>query len=785
VARAPHAGRPLLHAFLVLSAGAAVGDGLSRESAWTLLGLAALLLGLALRTRGASMARLALAGAGLSVAAAAAAAEGIAYDSASLRRWIARHDGSERPVRLEGLVSRDVGGIDQRPRLVLEVDRLTSGELTRRLSGRVRVLVGGLAPMPDLVAGERVSLWAQLALPRGFGTPGSFDAAAQARREAVHATGFCKGALLVARAGGAPGWITRLRRRARSVLESSMPPGPEAGLVRAMVLGDRTGVDRDTAEAFRIAGTYHVLALSGAQVALVAGVLLFGLRRLRAGPAAAGVFVSFVIVLYAIFVGGDVPVARAAVMAVVMLLGRCLDLDSDLANLLGLAGSLLLLWRPSAIGDIGFQLSFAATLGILLFASPIVARFRPLPLALHLGLAASIAAQVTLAPLLAFHFHRLAPAALLLNLAAGPLAGAVLLAGFAVLAGSWLSPPAVALLGDLAWVAAHALLRSGELVRSFPALDVRVPTPSAWAVALFVAGLLALSRARSSRQGLVLLSTGLALLLGRGREPGDGRLRLTVLDVGQGDSHVLRSPQGRVFLVDTGMASERFDAGEAVVAPYLWSRGVRRIDRLVLTHADADHVGGTGFLVRNFRVGEVWESVAPRRDPSYADLDRVLRGGRARRLAVSRGVSLDWDGVAIRVEGPRPAGAPPARVRNDDSLVLSVRLGRVSFLLTGDIEETGEAALGGIEAAVLKVPHHGSRTSSSAVFLAETSPRVAVVSVGSRSPFGHPDPEVIRRYARAGIRLYRTDRDGAVDVSTDGDRIWVGSFRGGREERVR
>jgi competence protein ComEC len=238
-------------------------------------------------------------------------------------------------------------------------------------------------------------------------------------------------------------------------------------------------------------------------------------------------------------------------------------------------------------------------------------------------------------------------------------------------------------------------------------------------------------------------------------------------------------------MVDAGGAFDaRFDIGEAVVGPYLWSEGWRHIEALVLTHAHPDHVGGVPFLLRAFDLRSTWEGPAPVHDRGYADLDAALRAEGIERRTVRRGVRDDWDGVAVEVVGPRPSGRRSWTTRNDDSVVLSLRWGKVTFLLTGDIEAAGENALGAVSAQVLKVPHHGSRSSSTPRFLAAVSPRFALVSVGHRNRFGHPHPTVVERYARAGVWLLRTDRDGTITVSTDGDRVFVRTFRGG-EQTVR
>jgi competence protein ComEC len=723
----------------------------------------------------------------------AAAIEKAAYERAAIGAWICADAAGEAPVRVSGTAAADGLPAHGRRLLLVDVETLTIGGAELRLPGRVRVEVAGTAPPEgaarfEVMDGDRVSVWATLRPPRGFGNPGSFDAVAHARRQGVHGFGYCKSGRLVALLGPGDSGVmraaaARARQWARRAFEAHMLPGPEQGLARAMVLGDRSGLDDDTAEAFRVAGTYHILAISGAQVALVAGMLALVLARVGTSPAVPALLVPAALAFYAQLVGGDAPVVRAAVMAGVLVVGRALDLDADLGNLLGLAALALLVHRPSAIADIGFQLSFAATLGILLLTPVFVERLPRLPLRLELALAASLAAQTAITPLLAFHFNRLAPAALGLNLVAVPLSAVVLVTGALVLVAALLAPPLASAMGDVAWIAAHGLLVSGEPGR-WPLLDVRAPAPGAAAVAVYLAGLVFLHR-RRLLGSLPFLTLGVVLFV---RGPGavaDGRLALTVLDVGQGDCLVMRSPRGRVWLVDAaGGFDDRFDVGEAVVGPYLWAQGLRRVEGLVVTHAHPDHIGGVPFLLRSFALGEVWEGVAPRRDRGYAALDAALKAGRASRRTVARGVATEWDGVEMRTAWPDPSGPPPWATRNDDSVVLYVRYGAVRFLLTGDIEEGAESRLDPARAPVLKVPHHGSRSSSGEGFIAAVGPRLAVVSAGYRNRFGHPHPAVVDRLMAAGARLYRTDRDGAVTVSTDGTSIWVKTFRDGQEARM-
>jgi competence protein ComEC len=772
--------RPLLLLAAAFALGSLLGGDLGAREAAVLLTFSGFVLAAAL-IRFSALSTAGVVAAAVGIGAAGAGVEVAAYERQPLGAWLARGEDPA-PRLIEGLAFGDAR--DSPDRFSLVVDK-KEGAVP---GGRVRVEIGGLAARPEVLDGDRVRLFATLRRPRGFHNPGAFDAVAAARHEGIVATGYCKSPKLVSVLGrGGVGLLrdiaARGRSAARAVFRRSIAPGPEEGMVRAMVLGDRTGVAPETAEAFRAAGTFHVLALSGTQVALLAGLLVAALRLARASPLTLAVIASLGVGFYSMFVGGDVPVVRAALMTVVVVMGKALDLDADLANLLGLAALLLLAHRPSNIADVGFQLSFGATLGLLLLTAPILEWLPRLPLRVDAALAGSLAAQIALLPLLAAQFHRMTPAALVLNLVAVPLSSGVLLAGFGLLAVAW-SPLLASWAGALAWAFSHALLRSCEPASWLPGLDPRLATPPTLAVLVYAAGVASLLKRGSRAKSLALLAGG---LLGMLAPPGvgDGRLRLTVLDVGQGDGLVVRSPKGRVRLVDAGGSyNSRFDIGEAVVGPYLWSQGIVRLDSVLATHAHPDHVGGIPAILRGFSVGEVVEGPAPRHDPVYDALDAILTSARVPRRSVARGASEVWDGVLVRVVGPTPGGSRPWRTRNDDSVALELVLGDVHFLLTGDVEARGEARLPARRAQVLKVPHHGSRSSSTPEFVRRVAPRVALVSAGFRNRFGHPDPGVMARYREWGIAL-STSEEGALTVSTDGQHIWVETYEGVHEERLR
>ena len=265
---------------------------------------------------------------------------------------------------------------------------------------------------------------------------------------------------------------------------------------------------------------------------------------------------------------------------------------------------------------------------------------------------------------------------------------------------------------------------------------------------------------------------------------GDGLLHVTFLDVGQGDSVLVRFPRGSTMLVDAGglVGSPRFDIGDRVVAPVLRERGIRRLDYVVLTHGDPDHIGGAAAVVREFRPREVWEGVPVPRFEPLAALRVQAQAVRAHWRNVYRGDQLSVDGVDVEAKHPAPADWERQEVRNDDSIVLDVRWRDVSVLLTGDIgrevEHAFEDEMPSAALRVLKVPHHGSLTSSSAEFLQTLQPQIAVFSAGRANHFGHPAPHVLERYRNIGAAIFRTDEDGAITLHTDGHSIDVHTFTG-------
>jgi competence protein ComEC len=428
-------------------------------------------------------------------------------------------------------------------------------------------------------------------------------------------------------------------------------------------------------------------------------------------------------------------------------------------NSLALAGLAILAVRPGDLFDPGFQLSFAATLGIVA---------APLPRGAILGaLGASAAAQLVVLPITLSHFNQFSTIGVVANLGVVPLAGIATVVGLAAVGLSFVSHAIAAVGFDAVWPVLLAIRGVVRLAATVPGAVVHLPAPGWLAVTCYVAGfaLLLVWHGRRDRRLLSLGVTALVCAVGVAAwplmRPVDGLLRLTVLDVGQGDAIVVELPDGRTVLVDAGPGGPmRLDTGERIVAPFLWNRGILRLAGLAVTHDDGDHAGGAAAIRRLFTIAEEWTSANP---PPV--------GRRFGRAEIT----------------PLPPAAAPAGRKNDGALVLRVEMGLASFLLASDIGAPRERELTAagthLVSTVLKVAHHGSRSSTSAELVRAVGPRLAAISVGARNPYGHPDAGVMARLAAAGARVYRTDRDGALIFETDGATLTVTSWATRRIDR--
>jgi competence protein ComEC len=612
-------------------------------------------------------------------------------------------------------------------------------------------------------AGERWRFTLRLRRPHGHANPHGFDYEAWLLERGIGATGYVRYGrnAYPEKLGERNSFfdrIEKLRESVRDRFKRVLGETPAGGILAALAVGDQRSIASEEWRLFNRTGVTHLMSISGLHVTLISGLfawlasflwrrsplLLLRLPARKAGAAAAIAGA----LCYTLIAGFAVPAQRTFWMVTVVALALWSGRIASPERTLALALAAVLLFDPWAALSAGFWLSFGAVALIFVAANEddsILRQWLRVQWAITLGLA----------PAALFLFSQVS--------IVGPLANAVAIPMVSVIVTPLVLVAAIlpwdALLELAAWLM-QWLLHFLEWCASLPAATWQQHAPSLWSLLLALGGVLWLLAPR----GVPWRATGLALMLPAvalpAPAPAAGTAWITTLDVGQGLAVLVRTAN-HSLLYDAGPAfGNDADSGERIIAPYLRAAGIERLEAMIVTHNDSDHAGGAASVLENFEVASLLSSL----DANHPLLPLARA---ARRCAT--GEAWTWDGV--RFELLHPAG-PDARARksNDLSCVLKVTAGASSMLLTGDIEAPAETQLlqrapGALRADVLLVPHHGSRTSSSAEFLAAVRPAAAVVPVGYRNRFRHPNAEVLERYAFMNTRIYRTDRDGAVTVS--------------------
>jgi competence protein ComEC len=669
----------------------------------------------------------------------------------------------------------------------------------RKIPGPVRArLYGG---PQHLGRGDVVEIVAQLAPVRLFHDQGLPDPTPRAARQGSLLSGMVLSLSVIHRGSGWRRIIDTARAHARRRIDATFAPAA-APMARALVLGENDLDPRDD-EAFRKSGLAHMLAVSGthlvfAVVALVAvfGFVLVRFERLAARievarlAAAAGVLLALV---YADFAGGSGSAWRAAWMLAAAFTARALGRRARAGRVL--AASLLIgaLSDPLAAFDISFLLSAAATVGLIVIGQPLAARcmrlqFKPLRY-LALSAAATSSAMLPCAPLLALISPTLTAAGIAANVVAAPFGEAAALP--LCLAHAVLSPFPVLERGT-ALVASGALLvvkRVAHLSADARWLAFHVPPPDAWQLAVLVVGGVAVALGGRFR-GLWALSMAAALLvlelaIRRAGRP-LGELRVTAVDVGQGDCTLVDLPDGQLMLVDGGgFVGSPVDPGKSVILPLLRARRRSRVDIVVLTHPHPDHFTGLASALPELAVGQFWDDGQGQDEGAGATYAGLVAGLRRRRVPILRppqlcGRVLHFGGATLQPLAPCPDYTPHIGA-NNNSIVLRIAYGRRAVMLMGDAEAPEEAKIlakhpRGLRADLLKVGHHGSRTSSTPALLRAVRPALASISSGVRNRYGHPHGVTLEKLAAAHIRALRLDRVGSVTFETDGSTLGARTF---------
>ena len=652
-----------------------------------------------------------------------------------------------------------------------------------------------------------------------------------------------------------------------------------SGVVSAAIAGDRHFLDKQTSDLFREGGTFHILVISGLHITFLGGILIWLLGLVSKNRLLHLFGVGAVIWLFALTVGGEVPVIRAAIMLTVFLLARTFYRPGTGANAFALTLVVLLIWRPADLFEASFQLTTVSVAAILLIAIPLLTKFRkigewhlsagsPFPPNVSLPLKrlaetiywnntiweigqsgqiwkallrkqpfttfftnrlprkitariieavfVSVVVQFTMLPLSIWYFHRWMPMGFLLNLWVGPLLAVECFAAIATVFSALFSETLASGFAFLAGFLNQMMLVLPKMVSDFGITGERVPIYPGFLKLLYflyfipiIAIVIAAHRWNPFILGRrqnhlfwagtcsavigVMIAVILILHPGSSPQP-DGKLYVEFLDVGQGDAAFITLPDGKTMLIDGGgrpdfrtgpegndsIKPSRTTIGESVVSEFLWEKGISRIDYLVASHSDADHMEGLLDVANNFTIGEFWVNREVIENQIFTELDEIARQRTFVIRKLRRGDFFDISGCRIEILWP-PEIVSDALSDNDASLVFSLTYGRRRFLFTGDAEQTAETGLiqsdSDLHADVVKVPHHGSRTSSSIDFVRAVSAEYAVISVGQRSIFRHPHSEVVARWENAGAPVLITGKRGTISFISDGETLWFTTFR--------
>jgi len=698
---------------------------------------------------------------------------------------------SEEPVVIEGVIDNRPESTEHGWRITLQAEKLINSNKALAVKGRLHVSIkeGGIG----YVTGDRVRFASRIRKPRNYGLPGEFDVEKYMAFRNIFASAFVKNSdeiTYIGYSGEFP-----MHRRVDLIATHLGEfirinfPNSEGAILRALLLGEMGSVPKALKDAYTRSGVNHILSISGFHVGIIA-VFVFQIIILAAKGSEflmlhlnmrrLSMVLTLPVLLFYLFLSGAAPAtSRSVIMIAVFILAMVVEREVDPIDSMMLAAVIILVSSPPALFDLSFQLSFVAIWGILVLTPMMVApcgRVQgPKTRKLLLFFFASVAATAATFIPVAFYFHRTTATGLISNFIIVPLLGyGAVVVGFSALPFVFISP----YIAKLLLTAAAFLVNISNSIIMFlaklPMLPIFNPTPIELGISYIVLAAITFIKAGRIR---VICCFALALIFAASVlmqvSPEKGKLVLTFLSVGQGESILVNFPNGKRMLIDGGGSPSEtsWDIGEKLLAPALWKMGIDSLDYLVLTHPHPDHIRGLNYVASNFTVGEFWEGGSYREIKEYRELTDIIK---SRKIPIRKINSATPPIVIgrVRIEPLAPfadtiqSGGNDYRETNDESMVFRLKWGKFSALFTGDIGNEIEGRLVEkselLRCTLLKLPHHGSRHSSSMAFLKAASPKFAVVSAGYGNSFHLPSQDTLDRLNTLGIRLYRTDLDGTV-----------------------
>ncbi len=685
----------------------------------------------------------------------------------------------------------------QKYHLAFEVnlEQLNTQPQSFLIQGRVRVL----APLTQthLNYGDRVRLYGVLKHPRAPRNPGAFDYPRYLLFQGVYA--------ILSVADGDSIEIVA-RRQGNFLFQKVIFPlrhfllkritkyhnNSTANMVKALLLGERQEVEPELVNALSQTGTSHILAVSGLHTGFILAILLLIFKCFRL-PNWLGTGLTILgLVLFAALTDLKSPVVRASIMAVVFLMGAQLQKMRDGFNTLALAALIILLIQPLELFNPGFQLSFGAVASIIYFLPKFLQyiELRPMlrniyhirwlryPLDIVL---VSLAVQLGTLPIVLYYFYNLPFLGVLANILVIPLIAMILALGLIVVVVSFGSTFIATCYAEANQLLVQLLSISVKYFAQLPASHFYVPQPHLSWIFIYYATLLMYSQwshLKVRKWGLVLVLAGLNWATWQAALT-DEKLKIIHFDVDQGDATLIQYPNGPRILIDGGKTSPDFDCGARILMPYLRQQGLHYLDYVIMTHPHNDHIGGLLYILKNFKIGQIWDNGLPYESPLYATYRHLIDSLKIPHHVVRAGeviqpVAASEIWVVASGDLATPADTTDSEV-NNNSVVIRLKYGAHTFLFCADAEQEVESGLSRfgplLRSQVMKIGHHGSQTSSTVAFLDQIQPQIGVISVGARNQFRHPSPQVIWRLREKKVQILRTDYSGAIVFESDGSQL--------------
>lgn len=666
--------------------------------------------------------------------------------------------------------------------------------------------------------GDRISTFARLKEPSVLRNPGvySYDF----KKDGILAIGFINHPVKTIKQGkGIHVWIYKKRQVLGRIIDNSLSAEP-ASFHKAIIIGLKREINHDIRDAFSSTGLAHLLSISGTHFGLLAFIIFKFIRlvikflplrilvrmTLYITPTQSATLLTVpVLAIYALISGASTPTIRSLIMVFIYMFALFLGRKNQLLNSLSIAALIILLWQPMSFFDLSFQLSFIAVLSIwyvvegrhnkeqgeerkvsqqfLIYIKKAIDGIKTLVLI-------TIAVVIVTTPIVAIVFKQFSLISPITNLIITPFVCFIILpiglfTSFMALLFNLSSLPLSGLIDGIT----HFVLNLIKVFSSIPYSSLHIHNPSFMIIVSYFASLILIIKNKNKWRFLPFVIVVCLYLVSPYLFPNNS-LKITFFDVGQGDASLVQLPDKKVMLID-GSTYEP-DIGRMVIAPYLWSKGIRRVDFMVVSHPHPDHYGGLIYVMESFKVGEVW--LNGRTATGIEGFFQKMQKKRIPYRILKRGDLLDTGGYKIFVFHPYEgfyANSPRGSFsnQNSDSLVLKIESNDVSTLFTGDIETEAEENLihlgKYLKSKILKVPHHGGRTSSSERFLKAVNPQIAVVSVGKNNTFNHPHQETVERYKNIGARLFRTDIDGAITIISKNKSFEIKTYYDSRLMRVK